>query len=298
VAKAMGRRGGRAVLFLIPSIALLLVFNYYPFFSALFHSLFRWDGIGEVSRKDFVGLGHFMKLLSDRDFYIAARNVGILLFFQTLKALTVPLLVAELVFAIRNVRVGYFYRVMFVLPMVVPMVVIILIWRGLYIYETGFINQFLRVADLGEFARSWLADKKTALGAIIFMGFPWVGALPMLLYLAGLMDIPESVVDAAEVDGARGWRRFFHIDLPLLRGQMKLVLVLVIIQTLQQFEVPFILTDGGPGKATMVPGLLMYHYAFRYRQLGYASAIAVYMFLAMLILTNVNMRAMRQKEEA
>lgn len=293
----MGRRGGRAVLLVVPSIVLLLVFNYYPFFSALFHALFRWDGIGEVTRADFVGLQHFARLLRDHDFHIAVRNVSILLVFQVLKAVTVPLLVAELIFAIRNPRVGYFYRVMFVLPMVVPMVVMILIWMGLYAYDIGFINQFLRIAGLGELARPWLASKKTALGAIIFMGFPWVGALPMLLYLAGLMDIPDSVVDAAAVDGARGWRRFLYIDLPLLRGQMKLVIVLVILGTIQQFEVPFIMTDGGPGKATLVPGLLMYHYAFRYRRLGYASAIAVYMFLAMLLLTNINMRAMRRREE-
>jgi len=283
-----------AFVFLLPTLLLLCVFSYYPFFSALYHSLFRWDGMGI---NEFIGFENFRNLFSDRELWIAARNVGIMLIFNILKVLTAPLLVAELLFSLRNARTAYIYRVLFVLPMVVPGVVGILIWSSFYGAETGLINKLLDLLHLSNLKHAWLGDPRTALGAIIFMGFPWVGALPMLIYLAGLLNIPKSVMEAALVDGASFWHRFIHIDLPLLAGQIKLVLILTVIGTIQSFEVQMIMTDGGPGNATLVPGLHMYHHAFRYSNLGYASAIAVVMFLVMFTLTYLNMRYLKGKVE-
>ena len=107
----------------------------------------------------------------------------------------------------------------------------------------------------------------------MFMGFPWPGGTTILFYLAGLMKIPHEIIDASKVDGVNGWKLFWHIELPLVMGQVKLFLILTIIGNIQGFAGPLIMTQGGPGFATMVPGLHMFYAATQRQQYGYASAI-------------------------
>jgi len=125
--------------------------------------------------------------------------------------------------------------------------------------------------------------------------FPFVGGIGVLIYLAGLQGISTEIFDAAALDGASGLRRFFSIDLPLIKGQIRLNLVLSIITGLQVLVGPLVLTNGGPVDATMVPGLYMYQQAFTYGRLGYASAIGVVVFIAVFVLTVMNMTLFRDK---
>jgi ABC-type sugar transport system permease subunit len=145
--------------------------------------------------------------------------------------------------------------------------------------------------------KSWLGNENTALGAFIFMGFPWCGGVAVLIVLAGLYSIPQDLFDCAKVDGVGPFRRIFTIDIYLIAGQLKLLVVLAMLGTIQGFMGQMILTDGGPGTATLVPALHLIHHAFRYRNLGYGAAIAVLLFLIMLLLTFINMRYIRSSEE-
>jgi len=145
--------------------------------------------------------------------------------------------------------------------------------------------------------KSWLGNENTALGAFIFMGFPWCGGVAVLIVLAGLYSIPQDLFDCAKVDGVGAFRRVFSIDIYLIAGQLKLLVVLAMLGTIQGFMGQMILTDGGPGTATLVPALHLIHHAFRYRNLGYGAAIAVLLFLIMLLLTFINMRYIRSSEE-
>ena len=192
--------------------------------------------------------------------------------FNVVVVLTLPLLAAALVFHLRHKLAQYWLRILFVFPMIVPVVVTILVWRWMYTVDGG-INILLQAVGLGQFARAWLGDRNTVLWAIVFVNFPWVAGLNFLIYLAGLQSISQDLLDAAVVDGANSVQRFFRIEVPLIRGQIRLLVMLTLIYWLRSFELPLIMTDGGPGWASMVPGLRMYHTITRDFNLGYGSAI-------------------------
>src|SRR5207249_5826686 len=133
------------------------------------------------------------------------------------------------IFNLRSERIRYFYRVLFVVPMVVPWIVIVLVWRFLYDPMDGPINHVLDAMGLHQLTHAWLAEPQTALVAVMFVGFPFVAGLNLLIYLAGLDNISSEVIDSATLDGAVGWRRFLRVDIPLIVGQIKLIVILTII---------------------------------------------------------------------
>ncbi|MGQ9681024.1 MAG: carbohydrate ABC transporter permease [Anaerolineae bacterium] len=285
-------------LLIVPTFGLLLVFSYYPVGSALYHAFTIWDG--NYSR--FVGLLQFQRMLADPYFIASVINMVRLLIFHVGVNLTVPLVTAVLVFHLPSDRAQYWYRVLFTLPLVVPGVVTVLLWRWMY-DPYGGINALLKAVGLASLAmdglqpRSWLGSTSTALYAIMFAGFPWVGSINMLIYLAGLQAIPNELLDAAAVDGATGVQRFWRVEVPMILGQIRLILIMVIIDVIRGFGNILIMTDGGPGHATMVPGLVLFRAGTRESRLGYASAIGLVLFVVILILTVINMRFLRPLAE-
>ncbi|MDD9269437.1 carbohydrate ABC transporter permease [Paenibacillus sp. GCM10023248] len=271
-----------AYLFLVPTLLLLGSIKYMPFFTAIVESMFDWNG---VNVNEFVGLANYRELLTDPKIAVAFANVFKISFFTVAVNLTLPMLVAVLVFRIRNVKLQNFLKVGFIVPLVVPMMVLILLWRWLYAGDFGLINQLLDVAGLGSLKHSWLGDPATALWAILFVGFPWVAGLPFLLYLAGLQSISEELFEVSQMEGVGPFRRFFAIELPLLGSQIKLVLLYGLIHAFQVFEAPYVLTNGGPGITTITPALHIYDQAFNYGRFGYASTIGVAMFAVLIVLT-------------
>jgi len=272
-------------LLLLPTFAGAILFQYYPAVNALYRSFYAWDG----RRATFVGLNNFKYFFEDPKLLKAWGNVAQLLAFDILIVITVPVLVAYLIFRLSNERHRYFYRVLFVLPMVIPGFVTILLWRWFY-SSRGAINFILRLVGLADMTRAWLGDPKTALYALMFMGFPWVGGVTMLIYLAGFMAIEPEILDAAAVDGATGLRRLISVELPLIQGQIKLQVVLAFIGIIQSFQTQLIMTNGGPGWATMVPGLNLYQAGMIDFELGYASAIGMVLFVVIFVLTLINQR--------
>jgi ABC-type sugar transport system permease subunit len=166
--------------------------------------------------------------------------------------------------------------------------VILLIWRFIYNPSIGLLNQFLTVVGLESLTQNWLGDPRFSLLSVAFIGFPWAGGFPFLIYLAGLQNITSDIFDASTVDGATGIKRFFYVELPLILGQVKLLVMLTIITVIQSYQNYLILTQGGPGLSSMVPGLHMYYTAFRYQKFGYGSAIGVILFAIIFILTVIN----------
>ena len=288
-------RQKRLYAFLLPTFTLLLAFNYYPILSALYHSLFQWKGGGESI---WVGWSNFRKLMSDRTLWDSASNMIKLVLFGVAHTVTIPLLVAELIFHLRSERLRYLYRVLFVVPMVVPGIVVILIWGFIYDYNLGLLNQLVEALGASGWKQAWLGDPRIALYALMFMGFPWVGGFALLIYYAGLQNIPLEVFESARIDGAQGWTRFRRLDLPLVFGQMKLLIILTFIGSIQGFQTSLILTTGGPSYSTMVPGLRLYQNAIAFDKMGYACAIGVALFLIILGLTYLNMTYLKAGAEA
>jgi len=272
---------------LLPAFTLLAIFRYYPAFSAFYHALFKWSGIG-VGK--WVGFGNFIEMFKDPVFHVSLKNMGIITLSRVGISLIFPLLAAELTFNLRNLKAQYIYRTLFVVPMVVPVIVTLLLWGFIY-RPDGLLNTVLKSLKLDYLCRSWLGDFDTALPSIIFIGFPWIagsGTFAYLIYLAGLQAIPRSLFEASMLDGANRVQQIFSIDIPLIIGQIKLILILTIIVAIQSYYIQLVLTEGGPGYATMVPGLYMYINTFSYFRMGYGCAVGIFLFVMIFVLTVIS----------
>lgn len=287
-------RARLAYLLLVPLFLALVIFVYFPPISAMYHAFFDWNPSGQSS---FVGLANFQQMLSDNVLQQSFLNMAKLLVFSVIVSVTVPLIVAEMIFAVRHAAAQYAYRVLFLIPVVAPLVVVLLIWKFIYDPNVGLLNYLLGSVGLANLQHAWLGEFGTALYALMFIGFPFASGTSVLIYLAGLMNIPAEVLEAAELDDATGLRRIWWIDVPLLMGQVKLFIVLGILGAVQGFQNQLILTQGGPGWATEVPGLLMYQTAFEGSRFGYASAIGFVLFIIVLLLTIINFRFIRSSTE-
>jgi len=283
-----------AYLFILPSMALILLFSYYPAALAFYYSFTNFS-IRTVT--EFVGFENYQRILTG-DFYfrVGFANLALLVITGLLKTLTMPLLVAELIFRLRNSVHQYIFRTLFVLPAVVPGLIIVFLWRMVYDPYAGLLNQILRVVGLTDWTRAWLGNESTALWAIIGAGFPYISAFPFLIFMGELLNISTEMYDAAKIDGANWWRQFWRIDVPLLLPQMRLLIFFTLAGTIQGFAQIYIYTRGGPGYATYVPGLQMY-YQLAEGDFGYASAIGVLLFIVIFAGTLFSLRFRRQALE-
>ncbi len=277
-------------LFFIPTLIFMGIFSYYPVGSEIYYSFYEWDGVNAR----FVGLGNYVKMASDENFVLSMKNMALLLSIRLLLSIVVPLLGAYTIYHVKDKKIQYMYRVLFIIPMVVSSMVMILLWQFIYDRNVGVLNQFLKLLGMKEFIRSWLGERSTSLFAIAFLGFPWITSfgygLYFLIYSAGLDNISPLLHDACRIDGAGNWTKFLYIDLPLVRGQMKVVIILTVINTIQYFVPILVMTQGGPGTSTMVPALVMFFNGFRFNNMGYASAIGIVLFSIIFTLSLLNIR--------
>ena len=279
-------------LFLLPSLVLLAVFDYWPFVLALWRSLYDWNG---MTISNYIGFQNYVEIFQDKYFWQSVQVVVIILIFNMTLPLIGPILVAEAIFNLASTRAQYFWRTLLIVPAVVPYLVHLLLWKFIYNPVNGPAN--LLLAALGLPPQTWLADSSLALPSYLFIGFPWAGGVWMLIYLAGLINIPTEIIDASIIDGATRLRRIVHMDMPLIMGQIKLSIILTCINTIQQFVGLFILTSGGPNFATYVPGLYLYDKGFGSGRMGYASAVGVLIFFAVLLFTYINQRYVKSSVE-
>lgn len=273
-----------AYLFILPLMLGLMIFSYYPAFSGIYHSFFDWDTTG---RAVFVGLDNFIELWHDEVFL---ESFGTMLLIQIPKLLIgmfCPLVMAELIFNLRSKKAQQWYRTLILLPIVTPAIVGTLIWEFIYDPNNGLMTAVLQ--SMGVLSESgvidWLGDPDWVIFSVIFMGFPWIGGTSVLIYMSGLMDIPNEVLESACMDGCSTFRRVFAIDLPAILGQIRYFLIMGIIGALQDYSLQLMLTDGGPGYTTTVPGYYMYLEAFTANRMGYACAIGTTLFIIIFVLT-------------
>jgi ABC-type sugar transport system permease subunit len=180
-----------------------------------------------------------------------------------------------------------------VLPIVLPPLVLIEVWAYLLQPGSGLVDRIFGAVGLPQ--PTWFSDPHLALIGILLVGFPWISNLGFLIFLGGLQNLPKDVLDAGRLDGLSAVRRVFAIDIPLLMPQFRIVVILSGIFAVQNFIPILLLTNGGPGTATLVPGLDMYQSAFQNDQYGYGMAIGTLLFVAMLLFTLIVMRALRPR---
>lgn len=283
-----------AYLMLMPTFVFLVLFMYYPALSGLYRSLFDWSAGLDAK---FVGLDNFVKLFTkDRVFNSSLLNMLKLATWYVISTVAISLFIALLIHRLRNQQAKYVFRLLMVLPVIIPGIVLLMLWKFIYDASIGPLNSMLIAVGLENWTRAWLADPNTALYAVMLRNFPWVDGVAILIFVAGLQAIPFEIVESAMIDGAGGMRRFWSIELPLISGQIKLISVLTVMWGVQEFSAIFAMTQGGPINSTMVPGMWMYWNAFRINKMGYASAIGVIMFVITLVLTLINMKYITTEE--
>ena len=269
-------------LFLIPALILLISFRYIPAVSAIFHSFTYWN-IPEPG--EFIGLQNYQALLDDPIFIKSLGNILKYMVGRTALVLVMAFVGAELVYNLSSDRWRNFWRLVFTLPMVIPITVNLLVWQQVYAGRQGMLNEFL--TGIGAMARPypWLGRPDTALPALIFIGFPAVAGFGFLIILAALQNLSSEVNDAALIDGCSRLRRVFAIDLPAIRGPLALILILSLNQGMQEFAPMLVMTQGGPINTTMSPAYYLYIQGFTYGKHGYASAIGTVLMLMTLVLS-------------
>jgi raffinose/stachyose/melibiose transport system permease protein len=290
---ARPRRGFRyrplLAMLLLPSLLLIGIFSYYPALRSLIGGFYQWNGF---SAPVYAGFSQFREYLQSPNFGMEMKNIAILTGGSILITLVSQFTAAEIVTHMPR-RAGTITKYVLVLPIVLPPLILIEVWDYLLQPQYGLIDRFLGTLGLPQ--PTWLSDPHLALAGILLIGFPWISNLGFLIFLGGLQNLPREIMDASRIDGVGTLHRVFAVDIPLLLPQFRIVVVLSGIYAVQNFVPILLLTNGGPGTATLVPGLDMYQSAFQNDQYGYGMAIGTLLFVAMLIFTLIAMRVLRPR---
>ena len=280
-------------LFLLPSFILFLLFIIYPIFRASYFSLFNWNGLGPAT--DFVGLNNYKQILTDQVFIKAITNCLLIVVLSLTIQLPLALMLALMVG--RDLPGRAFFRAIFFLPYVISEVITAIIWMGLFSPdpERGFINALL-VLIPGVEPQAFLGDINQVM-TCIFIVLTWkFFGFHMLLFMAGLQNIPKEFEEAAMIDGANRWQTIWNVTVPLLGSTIRTCILLSVLGSLTQFNLIWIMTRGGPVNASEVMSTYMYRYAFIRFQLGYGSAVALVMLAICLVFSILYLRLARQPD--
>lgn len=267
-------------LFVLPALATYAVFVLLPLGLTVQYSLYRWDGFNVAT---WVGLSNYQTVITDPDLLNTIFNALRLIIFFSLIPVTLGLLVASVIRRSATGTFGSIARTVLFLPQVIPLVAAGIVWSVVLSY-TGIFNQFLGAIGLGDITRAWLGDFDWALPAVGLIGTWVLLGLCTLLLLTGMTKIDPALYEAARIDGAGAFREFRAITLPSLRQEIAVCVTITVIAALRSFDIVYVTTGGGPGLATMVPGLDIYVLAFQARAVGLASALAVVLVLLILVL--------------
>jgi raffinose/stachyose/melibiose transport system permease protein len=268
-----------AWMFVLPALLVYGCFVLWPIVLTFQYSFFDWDGIGPST---WVGLDNYSKVFTDPDLSKTIVNAFKLIVFFSAIPVVLGLLIASTIRQIARSRLALAARTVVFLPQVIPLVAAGIAWSWM-LSSTGLVNQFLSAVGLDGLTRAWLGDFSTALPAVGVIGAWVLLGLCTLLLLAGMSKIDQSLYEAARMDGAGPFREFVHITVPSLRQEIGVCVTVTVIAALAAFDIVYISTQGGPGNATMVPGLEIYYQAFSERQVGVASALAVVLMALVLV---------------
>ncbi|TFD96990.1 carbohydrate ABC transporter permease [Jeotgalibacillus sp. R-1-5s-1] len=275
-------------MFVAPAVILFSIFMAYP----IIYSFILSFQSGQGSNMEFTGLDNFARLFSDDIFITALKNTFILLIIQVPIMIFLALIIANLLNSALLKFKGVF-RVSFFLPAVTSLVAYSIIF-SIMLMNDGVVNQFITAIGLDSIP--WLSDPFWAKASLIIaMTWRWVG-YNMVIFLAGLQNIPEELYEAASMDGASKIRQFFSITIPNLKPVILFTVILSTIGTLQLFDEPFVLTKGGPSDATLTIGMYLYQTGFRFFDFGYASTIAYVIVILIAIMTFIQFKVTGDQE--
>lgn len=275
--------------FIAPLLIGFIVFIVLPVIVSLYYSFTDYNGI---TKPVFNGLSNYKKLLRDKDFIKSLINT-IYFTVGTVSVGTVLSLLVSVAMC-QKIRGKKVFTTIFFLPNVISTIAVSLSWQWLYNTDYGFINTVLGALHL--YQPPWLTSEIWAMPSVMIMTIWKTFGFNMLIFIAGIMNIPRSYYEAAEIDGAGVMKQFFHITVPLLKHTTFFVVLMGLIGSLQAFDQIYIMTKGGPAQSTSVVVYLIYMNAFQYFKQGYASAMAYFLFAVIFIITIIRYRANQKVE--
>jgi multiple sugar transport system permease protein len=286
------RRRWARLLPMVPGLLFLVAFSVYPLVYSIGISLFDWNLVDATSRP-FVGLENYKELLSDSAFWHSTRITLLFVGVATTLELAIGLGLGLLFF--RRFPGDKILRALLILPMVVAPIVVGLLWRYMLNVEFGVVNYFLDITGIGR--RDFLGSPEWALPALMLVDIWQWTPFMFLVILAGLQGLPEDVLEAARVDGARARRIFFDHILPLLRYPVAVALVLRVIDSFRVYDLIFMTTRGGPIDSTETMSWRIYQVGFRTFDVSYAAAFSWLMLILVVVLTTLILRVLVRKED-
>ena len=292
-ARRYWRRYRAGILFILPALILYLVFMVYPFFRSIYFSLTSWNGVTAV--KEWVGLANYRELIGDRLFWLSLQHTIIWVVIGTIAPIAIGMLLAILLW--RRPKGFTLFRTFFFMPQVLSTVVIGIIWNWIYNPIFGILNEALDAVGLEEVSRGWIGDPDVALYAVLVAAIWATIGLCFVIFLAGLQNVSKDLLEAATIDGANVWQRFWNVTVPQMASVINVVIALLLIWGFSVFDVIFVMTGGGPANATEVLATYTYKEAFTQNNVGYASTLSVVITVISLI-ASVTFIRLRERQEA
>lgn len=273
-----------AYLMILPASLTLFGLLLYPLGDTFVTSFLDWNGLSPQRR--FIGLDNYARLFTDNIFHTALRNNVVWGLSAMVFPVTLGLVLAWIIY--NRPRGARFFRILFFLPYILPIVALGLAWNLAYHPTYGLINAVLKGVGATALVHAWLGESSTALGAV-FGAWAWhYYGFCMVLFLASLQNIPAEILEAARIDGASGLQQFLHVSIPMMKGPITVIMVITLIASFRVFDIVFVMTSAGPGHASEVITFMVYREAFIVNDVGYAATLAV-VLLAIVLTTSLGM---------
>ena len=275
-----------AALFVAPALLLYAAFMLVPFVSVIYYSFTDWDGSAPV--KEWVGVDNYSRLLHDHAFGVALWHNVIWIVIGTIGPIVIGLVLSIMLW--NNVKGVLFWRTVFFLPQVLPLVVIGIVWSWLYHPLYGPINKGLEKVGAGSWTRGWLGEPRWALYAVLIAAIWGTFGFVVVILLAGLQNIDESLIDAAAVDGANWAQRTRHVIVPQLAPVLTMITTITLIGGISVIDIVLVMTLGGPGTSSEVLATYAYKVGFNQNDIGYGSAVSVVITALSLVVAVIFLR--------
>lgn len=290
----MYRNKKAAVLFMLPALAFVILFIYYPIIQNFFYSMYRWSSFSK--EKIFVGLDYYKRLFMDPIFYTALKNNILYAIISIVFQVGLGMILAAILEEKIMRRYQTFFRTIYFIPSVISITVVGLLFQLVYNPNIGLLNAFLKIARLGALAHDWLGQSSTAMYAVIATSqWQYVGYI-MLLFLVAIQKIPEELYESAMIDGANAFQKFMHVTIPQIKETILVSSIITVIGAFKVFDEVYVMTAGGPGRSTEVLASYLYRTGFRNDEMGYAAAIATMIFLITFVVTLIQLKITKEKD--
>lgn len=281
-----------AIVFLLPALTIFLVFVVWPIVQSARYSLYNWNGVGPLT--DFIGLQNYQTLINDPVFWKALRNNIFAVIWSLVSQ--IPIAMGLAILLTRNLRGSAFFRTLYFAPLVLSDVIIAILWGWIYQPVFGMANALMQAVGLPT--QGWLGDQAIALICVMFVATWKFLGFYIVIYIAAIQGIPDELYEAAQIDGAHGWKLHRYITVPMLSSTTRTNAVLIIVGSLKFFDLVWILTTGGPSNATEMVATYMFKQAFQSNAWGYGSTLAFVLFMIAFVVAILFIAGTRRRSEA